>query len=146
MPIRWYLDDSSDVIASWAQGRITPDDIYAFIAAAERRLAGTTIRAHLHVSGDASPDLLRLAELTGVASRIRALMAVMPTPWFKTAIISATAVQFGVTRMVLGLVGADVPCEAFRDVASAAAWLGLDSDEAQALLNRLRPDLAHGAA
>lgn len=146
MPIRWYLDDSSNVIASWAQGRITPDDIYAFIVAVERRIVGAPIRAHLHVSADASPDLLRLHELTGVASRIRSLMAVMPKPWFKNAIISGTAVQYGVTRMVLGLVGSDVPCEAFREVPPAAEWLGIAPDEAQALLNRLRPDLAHGAA
>jgi hypothetical protein len=146
MPIRWYLDDSSDVIASWAQGRVTPNEIYTFLDAAERRIAGSPIRAHLHVSDDASPDLLRVAELTGVASRIRAVMAVIPKPWFKNAIISGSAVQYGVTRMVLGLVGTNVPCEVFRDVASAANWLGLDAAEAQAIINRLRPDLSHGAA
>jgi hypothetical protein len=48
--------------------------------------------------------------------------------------------------MVLGLIGGDVPCEAFRDVPSAAEWLAMDPAQAQALLDRLRPDLTQGAA
>jgi hypothetical protein len=70
----------------------------------------------------------------------------MPRPWFRNALIATSAVQYGVTRMVLGLIGGDVPCEAFRDVPSAAEWLAMDPAQAQALLDRLRPDLTQGAA
>jgi hypothetical protein len=66
--IRWCLDDSSNVIASWVQRCITPDDNHAFTLVVERRIVGALIRARLYVSADASPDLLRLKELTGVAS------------------------------------------------------------------------------
>jgi hypothetical protein len=63
-----------------------------------------------------------------------------------SAIISGTAVPYGITRTVLGLVGTDVACEALREVPAAAEWLGIDPDEAQALLNGLRPNLAYGAS
>lgn len=146
MPIRWHYDSASRVLASVASGPIAPDEIHAFIDAVEGHAAAHEVVAHLHVSGRASPELLRLAELTGVANRVRQLLRTLPTPWFPNAIISTTAVQYGVTRMVLGLLGGDAPVEVFRDEASAAQWANVDVAHAQALFATIHPERSSGAA
>jgi hypothetical protein len=146
MPIRWHFDPHSRVLASVASGRIAPQEIHAFVDDVEPMAVAQQVVAHLHISAEATPDLLKLGELTGVAQRIQRLLRVMPTPWFPNAIIATSAVQYGVTRMVLGLIGDDAPVEAFRDVAAAAAYAKVDPALAQQLLDTVLPERSSGAA
>lgn len=146
MPIRWHYDPAARVIASVAFGPIAPDEIHAFVDAVEQHTRDHQVAAHLHISGRATAELLKLAELTSVANRVRLLLRTLPTPWFPNAIISTTAVQYGVTRMVLGLIGGDAPVEVFRDEASAAQWAKVDLALARSLFDRLSPERSSGAA
>lgn len=135
MPIRWHYDPGSRLIVSGASGRVSADDIHAFLDEAEPRGLASEIGVHVHLSADASPDLLKLPELTGVAQRIDRLLRRWPKPWFKNAIITPSPVQFGVSRMVLGLIGGEAPIRVFRDVESAAGYAEVDLALVQRMLD-----------
>jgi len=128
MPMRAELDRKSLILTFEMSGEFGRDEIES-IQAITQEHARTTggLKGMLVDLRSASPGALPSAPIRAAAARAQGFEA---TRELKMAIVAATDIAFGLSRMYEQLRGDDGGVRVYKDLDAALAWLGSDEPEA----------------
>jgi hypothetical protein len=124
MSIVLRFDPTFGLMVSRARGILAPKPLLAFLDEAASIIRTHPVVGHLTGVSGSMPDLLPSAELSAVGDRLRVLATEPAFRALPVAVLVAQPVQYGLTRMVHGLAGGELPvtiCRTRRDCADILA-------------------------
>jgi hypothetical protein len=125
VPISYEIDENTHLITLTISGRITGEDIAAYVDASRKDPRYVPGMNRLLVARQVTefPRLQAVREITARTT------AATPLPPFRIAAVADTPMGSGMIAMFLGHWGMGDRYEMFGDVSSALAWLHADNGD-----------------
>jgi hypothetical protein len=116
-------DEASQLVVSQVRGVVAPKELLAMLDEVAAIVRANPIVGHLTDVSGSTPNLLRPMELSAVGERLRKLSLEPTFRALPVAVLIEHPLQYGLTRMVLGLAGGELPVRACRTIADCAEAL-----------------------
>lgn len=127
MPLTAELNPESLILTFEVSGDFGVGEIESIQSITQEHARTSDLKGMLLDARNASPEELPSAPIRAAAQRSKGFEATLQ---LKMAILVATDVAFGISRMYELLRGDDGRVQVYRDLDSALAWLGNDDPEA----------------